>query len=64
MVATVDAQGCLVFLDRRASSQVDQQKNGFEVTNEGTLGVLEVLVGKSGFIRRKNMSYTPSDDDN
>ena len=63
MVATADAQGCLVFLDRRASSQVDQQKNGFEVTNEGTLGVLEVLGGKSGFIRRKHMSYTPSDDD-
>jgi len=33
------------------------------VTNEGTLGVLEVLGGKSGFIRRKHMSYTPSDDD-
>jgi len=63
MVVTADAQGCLVFLDRRASSQVDQQKNGFEVTNEGTLGVLEVLGGKSGFIRRKHMSYTPSDDD-
>ena len=33
------------------------------MTNEGTLGVLEVLGGKSGFIRRKHMSYTPSDDD-
>ena len=38
-------------------------KNGIEVTNEGTLGVLEVLGGKSGFIRRKHTSYTPSDDD-
>ena len=34
-----------------------------EVTNEGTLGVLEVLGGKSGFIRRQHMSYTPSDED-
>jgi transcription termination factor Rho len=33
------------------------------VTNEATLGVLEVLGGKSGFIRRKHASYTPSDDD-
>ncbi len=33
------------------------------MTNEGTLGVLEVLGGKSGFIRRKHASYTPSDDD-
>ncbi len=33
------------------------------MTNEGTLGVLEVLGGKSGFIRRKHTSYTPSDDD-
>jgi diguanylate cyclase (GGDEF)-like protein len=34
-----------------------------EEKNEGTLGVLEVLGGKSGFIRRKQASYTPSDDD-
>jgi len=33
------------------------------VTNEGNLGVLEVIGGKSGFIRRKHASYTPSDDD-
>ncbi len=33
------------------------------MTNEATLGVLEVLGGKSGFIRRKHASYTPSDDD-
>jgi transcription termination factor Rho len=49
--------------DPWTSSRVDQQKNGIEVTNEGTLGVLEVLGGKSGFIRRQHMSYTPSDDD-
>ncbi len=33
------------------------------VTNEGSLGVLEVLPGGSGFIRRKIESYTPGKDD-
>jgi transcription termination factor Rho len=33
------------------------------VTNEAPLGVLEVLPGGSGFIRRKEESYTPGKDD-
>jgi transcription termination factor Rho len=50
-------------MDPQASSAGRPAKNGIDVTNEGTLGVLEVLGGKSGFIRRKHASYTPSDDD-
>jgi transcription termination factor Rho len=46
-----------------ATVQVDHQRTEEEVANEGTLGVLEVLGGKSGFIRRKHASYTPSSDD-
>jgi transcription termination factor Rho len=33
------------------------------VTEEGTLGVLEIVGGRSGFIRRRRASYIPSDDD-
>jgi len=33
------------------------------VTNENPLGVLEVLPGGSGFIRRREESYTPGKDD-
>ncbi len=33
------------------------------VTNEGSLGVLEVLPGGSGFIRRREAAYTPGNDD-
>lgn len=33
------------------------------MTNHGSLGVLEVLPGGSGFIRRKDSSYTPGKDD-
>jgi transcription termination factor Rho len=33
------------------------------VTNDGPLGVLEVLPGGSGFIRRRETSYTPGKDD-
>jgi len=33
------------------------------VTNEEPLGVLEVLPGGSGFIRRREVSYTPGKDD-
>ncbi len=33
------------------------------MTNEAPLGVLEVLPGGSGFIRRKEESYTPGKDD-
>ena len=33
------------------------------MTNEAPLGVLEVLPGGSGFIRRRDGSYTPSKDD-
>jgi len=33
------------------------------VTNDGSLGVLEVLPGGSGFIRRNEVSYTPGKDD-
>ncbi len=33
------------------------------VTNDGPLGVLEVLPGGSGFIRRREVSYTPGKDD-
>jgi transcription termination factor Rho len=33
------------------------------VTNNGSLGVLEVLPGGSGFIRRSEVSYTPGKDD-
>jgi len=33
------------------------------VTNDGSLGVLEVLPGGSGFIRRSEVSYTPGKDD-
>jgi transcription termination factor Rho len=33
------------------------------VTNDGPLGVLEVLPGGSGFIRRRDESYTPGNDD-
>jgi transcription termination factor Rho len=33
------------------------------VTNEGFLGVLEVINNRSGFIRRQQAGYTPSDDD-
>jgi len=33
------------------------------VTDEGYLGVLEVINNRSGFIRRPQASYTPSDDD-
>jgi transcription termination factor Rho len=63
MVATADARGVLFSLTGEHLRGSISKKNGSEVTNEGTLGVLEVLGGKSGFIRRKHMSYTPSDDD-
>ena len=63
MVATADARGVLFSLTGEHLRRSISKKNGSEVTNEGTLGVLEVLGGKSGFIRRKHMSYTPSDDD-
>lgn len=33
------------------------------MTNEGFLGVLQVINNRSGFIRRKHAGYTPSDDD-
>ncbi len=33
------------------------------MTNEGSLGVLEVLPGGSGFIRRRDSAYTPGKDD-
>ncbi len=33
------------------------------MTNEDSLGVLEVLGSRSGFIRRRDSSYTPSSDD-
>jgi len=33
------------------------------VTNEGQLGVLQVINNRSGFIRRPQAGYTPSDDD-
>ena len=33
------------------------------MTDEGYLGVLEVISNRSGFIRRPHASYTPSDDD-
>jgi transcription termination factor Rho len=33
------------------------------VSNEGSLGLLEVLPGGSGFIRRRQASYTPGNDD-
>ena len=33
------------------------------MTNEAPLGVLEVLPGGSGFIRRREVSYTPGKDD-
>jgi len=33
------------------------------VTNDGSLGILEVLPGGSGFIRRREESYTPGKDD-
>jgi transcription termination factor Rho len=33
------------------------------VTNDGPLGVLEVLPGGSGFIRRREEAYTPGKDD-
>jgi transcription termination factor Rho len=33
------------------------------VTNDGSLGVLEVLPGGSGFIRRSEVSYTPGKED-
>jgi transcription termination factor Rho len=33
------------------------------VTNEGLLGVLQVINNRSGFIRRRHASYTPSDED-
>ena len=33
------------------------------MTNEAPLGVLEVLPGGSGFIRRRDGSYTPGKDD-
>ena len=40
------------------------QKNGDRsVTNDGSLGILEVLPGGSGFIRRREESYTPGKDD-
>lgn len=33
------------------------------MTNEGFLGVLQVINNRSGFIRRRYAGYTPSDDD-
>ena len=33
------------------------------MSNDGYLGVLEVINNRSGFIRRPHASYTPSDDD-
>ena len=33
------------------------------MTDEGYLGVLEIINNRSGFIRRPHASYTPSDDD-
>ncbi len=33
------------------------------MSNEGSLGLLEVLPGGSGFIRRRQASYTPGNDD-
>ncbi len=33
------------------------------MTNEGLLGVLQVINNRSGFIRRQHASYTPSDED-
>ena len=33
------------------------------MTNEGFLGVLQVINNRSGFIRRPHAGYTPSDDD-
>ena len=33
------------------------------MTNDGSLGILEVLPGGSGFIRRREESYTPGKDD-
>jgi transcription termination factor Rho len=33
------------------------------VTNDGSLGILEVLPGGSGFIRRREETYTPGKDD-
>mgnify|MGYP000700587043 CR=1 FL=1 len=45
-------------------SHLNPDGNGEEsVTNEDTLGILEVLPGGSGFIRRKVESYTPGKDD-
>ena len=42
----------------------DPSKHGDRrVTQDGPLGVLEVLPGGSGFVRRKDAAYTPGKDD-
>ncbi len=48
---------------KRGSDRNPDQDGDISVTNEDTLGVLEVLPGGSGFIRRKVESYTPGKDD-